>query len=90
MADNPLSAKNLEELFKNSLLPNADRLKEKIIEISSTATGESSIENSVNQIATIWEGPVKQTSSSPTDDTSEEATSMKLNIPETMATTNKI
>jgi len=37
MADNPLSAKNLEELFKNSLLPSADRLKEKIIEIDNAA-----------------------------------------------------
>jgi dynein heavy chain len=59
--------------------------KEKIIEISSTATGESSIENSVNQIATIWEGPVKQTSSSPTDDTSEEA---KKQPDKTTATTS--
>lgn len=37
MADNPLSAKNLEELMKNSLIPNADKLKQKIFEIDKAA-----------------------------------------------------
>ena len=37
MANNPLSAKNLEELMKNSLIPNADKLKDKIFEIDAAA-----------------------------------------------------
>ncbi len=37
MADNPLSFKNLEELMKNSLIPSADKLKEKIYEVDNAA-----------------------------------------------------
>lgn len=37
MADNPLSFKNLEELMKNSLIPSADKLKDKIYEVDNAA-----------------------------------------------------
>ena len=37
MADNPLSAKNLEELMKNSLIPNADKLVQKIFDMDKAA-----------------------------------------------------
>ena len=55
----------------------SDNHKEKILEISGTATGEASIENSVKQISAIWQGPPKITPTNSPDTTLTEEEKVK-------------